>query len=549
MPKDNDYQAKKSTLLEETLAQTKRTQEEQDARERAASLGLSYVNLSGFPINRDILRILSKSEAEKYRAIPYLRVGDTIRVATTDPKSEGLVALLSRLKKRHKLSFLPVLSSPTSISYGLSLFKGLKKIHPKAPKGTVKISKKKYLGEIRDIKKIQEHLKSSSTTQALDIIMAGAVGMRASDIHIVPEKDMAEIRFRIDGVLHAISKISKGTYAKLSSRIKYLAHMEMSKQNIPQDGRFTTEVGERIFDIRASTIPTIHGDSIVTRLLEEEKKLIDLLSLGFPEEALAAINGAIRKPSGIILNTGPTGSGKTTTLYAILNKLNTPDKKIVTLEDPVEYRIKGIEQTQVDARHDFDFAKALKSALRQDPDIIMVGEIRDFETASIGLHSALTGHLILSTLHTNNAPAALVRLLDMKIRPFLLVGSINLVIAQRLVRLICPKCKKTYKPNKNEEKILRVYLKKMKKKRKPKIYSGKGCKACNNTGYSGRTAIIEFLVPDAKIEKLITEEATKTEMEKAAVKLGMKTMREDGLDKVFAGITSIREVLEVTQEY
>jgi len=335
----------------------------------------------------------------------------------------------------------------------------------------------------------------------------------------------------------------------LSSRIKFLGRLKMDEDYLPQDGRFSSTIAGKKIDLRVSTLPTIHGDSIVGRLLEEKQKSISLSELGLNPEALEAINQAIHKPSGMILNTGPTGSGKTTTLYAILNQLNQREVKIVTLEDPVEYQIEGIDQTQIDPKHGLDFSQGLRAALRQDPDIIMVGEIRDFETASIALHAALTGHLVLTTLHTNNAPAALVRLLDMRLRSFLLVGSINLALAQRLVRLICPECKKEYTPNRIEKKVLENYLKKIKGKKMPKIFSGTGCKTCNQTGYLGRTAVIEFLTPDEKIEELIVKNATQTEMEKMAIKLGMKTMREDGLNKVLNGLTTITEVLRVTSEY
>jgi len=322
--------------------------------------------------------------------------------------------------------------------------------------------------------------------------------------------------------------------------------MKMGEEFLPQDGRFRSKVYKKEIDLRISSLPTLNGDSLVMRLLEEKEKTIQLSELGFNPGALEAIERAIKKPAGLILNTGPTGSGKTTTLYAILNKINRREVKIVTLEDPVEYQIEGIDQTQIDPRHKLSFAKGLRAALRQDPDIIMVGEIRDFETASIALHAALTGHLVLTTLHTNNAPAGLVRLLDMRIKPFLLVGSINLALAQRLVRLICPKCKKKYTPSRSEKKVIDNYLKKINSKKIPQIYQGSGCDFCNQTGYFGRTAIIEYLEPNEKIEELIIKAATQTQVERAAVKLGMKTMREDGLDKVLAGQTSISEILRVT---
>jgi len=538
----------KKSLLEQTVSTSRHQQEEQEALKRARSLGLSYVNIIGFPINADTLSIFETEKARQLQAIPYIQVGDKVRIAATDPKDSALISYLDELKSKNKLEFTPVLASRSSINFGLSLYEGLVRPATKKVK-EISISKKEYLSEIKDLKNLKEKLDSSSTTMILDILLAGAIGSRASDIHIVPYKNDAIIRFRIDGVLHDISRIPEDKYKNLSSRIKFLAKMKMGEEYLPQDGRFSSHIAGKDIDLRVSTLPTLHGDSLVARILEEKQKSIRVEELGFNPEAIEAINQALKKPFGMILNTGPTGSGKTTTLYAIINKLNTREVKIVTLEDPVEYQIEGIDQTQIDPRHNLNFAKGLRAALRQDPDIIMVGEIRDFETASISLHAALTGHLVLTTLHTNNAPAALVRLLDMRIRPFLLVGSINLAIAQRLVRLICPECKKEYSPTRYEKIVLEKYLKKIKVKSSPQLYAGAGCQACNQTGYFGRTAIIEFLVPGEEIEKLIVEGATQTKVERQAIKLGMKTMREDGLDKVIAGQTTLSEVLRVSSEY
>ncbi|MCX6811220.1 MAG: GspE/PulE family protein [Candidatus Berkelbacteria bacterium] len=544
----NQKKENKKSLLEQTLSASRHQQEEQETLKKAKTLGLSYVNIIGFPVNSDTLSIFPTEKARELQAIPYIEVGNNVRIATTDPKNESLTTYLEGLKQKNKLQFTPVLASRSSINYGLSLYEGL--IRPTVKNvEEITITKKEYQEEIKDLKNLKSRLDTSSTTMILDILLAGAIGSRASDIHIVPYKNDAIIRFRIDGVLHDISRIPKEKYKNLSSRIKFLSNMKMGEEYLPQDGRFSSKIAGKNIDLRVSTLPTLHGDSIVARLLEEKQKSIRLEELGFNPESLEAIDRAIKKPAGLILNTGPTGSGKTTTLYAIINKLNSREVKIVTLEDPVEYQIEGIDQTQIDPRHDLDFAKGLRAALRQDPDIIMVGEIRDFETASISLHAALTGHLVLTTLHTNNAPAALVRLLDMRIRPFLLVGSINLAIAQRLVRLICPECKKEHNPTRYEKTVLENYLKKIHIKKMSQLYKGGGCNACNNTGYFGRTAIIEFLEPGEKIEKLIVEGATQTKVEKEAIRLGMKTMREDGLDKVIAGQTTMAEVLRVTSEY
>jgi type II secretory ATPase GspE/PulE/Tfp pilus assembly ATPase PilB-like protein len=544
---NRENQNPKASLVEETISQARHIKEEEETRKKAARLGVSYVNIVGFPINNDTLAIIPQEKAAEFGAVPYLEVSDTVRVATKDPNDEAMQNYFSDLQKTRKVSFKAVLASSTSINYGLSLYENVRK--PAERKiGEVAISKKEFQEEIKDLAHLKDKLSQTNTTELLDIMLAGAVGSRASDIHIVPARNQIRVRFRIDGVLHDISELSKDQYKNIQSRIKFLAKMKMGEQYQPQDGRFSSSVAGRAIDLRVSTLPTLHGDSIVARILEETQKSIKMEELGFNDAAMAAINEAISKPYGMVLNTGPTGSGKTTTLYAIINKLNRGEVKIVTLEDPVEYQIEGIDQTQIDPKHDLDFPRGLRAALRQDPDIIMVGEIRDFDTASIALHASLTGHLVLTTLHTNNAPAALVRLLDMRIRPFLLVGSINLAIAQRLVRLICPECKKEYQPKKFEETIIKEYLKANHLKKMPTLYTGKGCKACNNTGFLGRTAIIEFLKPNEEIEKLIMKGATQTEMERAAVKFGMTTMRQDGIFKVIAGLTTIGEVLRVTAE-
>ncbi len=544
---NNERQDPKTSLVEETISQARRLKEEQETRKKAARLGVSYVNIVGFPISTETLAIIPQKKAIELKAVPYLEAGDTVRVATQDPNDETLQNYFADLRKMRKTSFKAVLASAASISYGLSLYENIRK-SAEHKVGEVAISKKEFQEEIKDLAHLKDKLSQTNTTELLDILLAGAIGSRASDIHIVPARDQIRVRFRIDGVLHDIAELTRDQYKNIQSRIKFLAKMKMDEQHRPQDGRFSSSVAGQAIDLRVSTLPTLHGDSIVARILEETQKSLEIEELGFNDAAVAVINEAISKPFGMVLNTGPTGSGKTTTLYAIINKLNRDEVKIVTLEDPIEYQIEGVDQTQIDPKHDLDFAQGLRAALRQDPDIIMVGEIRDFDTASIALHASLTGLLVLTTLHTNNAPAALVRLLDMRIRPFLLVGSINLAIAQRLVRIICPKCKKEYQPKKSEEVIIKEYLKKNHLKKMPTLYVGKGCKACNHTGFLGRTAIIEFIKPNDKIEKLIIQGATQTEMERTAIKLGMVTMRQDGISKVISGLTTLEEVLRVTAE-
>ena len=541
----------KTAELEATITAARSEREEEETKKKAIAMNVPYVFLTGFPISSEVLFSIPEEEAEKLNIIPYLKIGQSLRVATIDPISEEIKNALRELGKKLKLSIKAILCSRSSLTYGYSLYKTTP--HPFEKKSSEEVAvseeeKEVFKKGIQSLGDIKESIKKVSTTRMLELVLAGAGATHASDIHIAPKKNGARLRYRIDGVLHDAAAITDSDYKQLNSRIKYLAKLKIDVTAVPQDGRFSIEIAGMAVDLRVSALPTLYGESIVMRLLEQEKEVTTLESLGFNKEVLNLIEEAIKKPNGMILNTGPTGSGKTTTLYAMLSKLNQPEVKIVTLEDPVEYKITGVTQTPIDPYHDFGFAKALRASLRQDPDIIMVGEIRDTDTATIALHAALTGHLVITTLHTNNAPAAIIRLIDMKIRPFLLVGSVNLTIAQRLVRKICPECKAPHTPARNEEEILKRYLKK-KNLEGIKLYEGKGCPACNNTGFQGRNPIAEAFVPNENVEDLILSHATQKEMITAVKRNGMKTMFEDGLDKVLGGMTTIPEILRVTAEY
>jgi len=397
-----------------------------------------------------------------------------------------------------------------------------------------------------ELNTLAEKLKTASTTQLLEAILEGAVAMRASDIHLEPQEDDFRIRFRIDGVLQEVTTLPKESYNNLLSRLKLMAKMNLTIKNTAQDGRFYKEVLGRPFDFRCATLPLIYGESIVLRLLEQEARFYKLSELGFQKDIEANIRKILTKPTGLILTSGPTGSGKTTTLYAMLHELNKPNVKIITLEDPIEYKMEGVVQTQISAEENFDFAKGLRGALRSDPDIIMVGEIRDRETAEIALQAGLTGHLVLSTFHANNAGATLIRLVEIGIRPYLLSGSINLVIAQRLVRKICPDCKEAFSADKRVVAYLKAKLKGAKIPNT--LYKGKGCQNCSGTGYRGRIAIAEILVPTAEIEDLIVKRSSLSLVAQEAKKLCPMTMEQDGLLKVIAGITTLNEVFRVVQE-
>ncbi len=379
----------------------------------------------------------------------------------------------------------------------------------------------------------------------VNLIITRAIELRASDIHFEPFEEQFRVRYRIDGVLHDVESPPKRLQAAVVSRVKIMAKLNIAERRLPQDGRIMLRVKGKEIDFRVSSIPTIHGESIVLRILDKSSIVLDIETLGFPEDTMAGFVDLIQRPHGIILVTGPTGSGKTTTLYCALEKINSPDKKIITVEDPVEYQLRGINQIQVKPAIGLTFANALRSIVRQDPDVILIGEIRDAETAEIAIHSALTGHLVLTTLHTNDAPSAITRLIDMGTEDYLLSSTIIGILAQRLVRVACPYCQEPYSPTPavlKEMKLTNVDLAGL------KISQVRGCEKCSNTGYWGRQGIFEFLKITDDIQKLILGKKDSNIIKEAARKNGLRTLREDGWLKVKQGITTISEVLRVTQE-
>ncbi len=406
-------------------------------------------------------------------------------------------------------------------------------------------------GDIEFLKEEEEdigHLKDLASEapiiKLVNMLITRAVDNRASDIHIEPFEDELRVRYRIDGILHDIESIPKKLQPAIISRVKIMSKLNIAERRLPQDGRIKLKVGDSEIDLRVSTIPVLYGESLVMRILRREGIIIDLERLGFSQETLSGFTYLIKKPNGIILVTGPTGSGKTTTLYGALDKINSPDKKIITVEDPVEYQLKGVNQIHVKPQIGLNFANTLRHIVRQDPDIIMIGEIRDLETAEIAIQSALTGHLVFSTLHTNDAPSSITRLLDMGVESFLLSSTIRGILAQRLVRVICPSCKEVDDiSGKNIQELSAFGF-----DTEITSYSGRGCEQCAYTGYYGRSGIFELLIVDDDIRKLILKNADSNQIREVAIKKGMKTLLEDGIAKVKAGITTFYEVLRVTQE-
>jgi type IV pilus assembly protein PilB len=375
-----------------------------------------------------------------------------------------------------------------------------------------------------------------------------AIKARASDVHIEPQEEKTRVRYRIDGILHEKLVLPKSLHEAIVSRVKILSEMKIDEKRIPQDGRFTFKIEKRMVDLRVSCLPTVHGEKIVMRLLKKGGGVIDLPELGLRGRALKNLEDSILRPHGIIIVCGPTGSGKTTTLYSVLSRINSSRVNILTLEDPVEYEIAGVNQVQVNRAAGLTFASGLRSFLRQDPNIIMVGEIRDEETTELAIQAALTGHLVFSTLHTRNAAGSLPRLLDLKAEPFLLASSMTCIVAQRVGRRICSECKESYKPEAEVVEDIKKVLGNLFKSEEPvKLYRGKGCPTCNNTGYMDRVGIFEVLPISEKVGRLILERAASTEIEKQAVEEGMIAMKQDGYLKVLEGVSTLEEILRVAE--
>ena len=382
----------------------------------------------------------------------------------------------------------------------------------------------------------------SAVIKLANLIITTAIKMKASDIHIEPMEKEFRVRYRIDGALRKMDSPPKRLQGAIISRIKIMSKMKISEKRIPQDGRIQITVGGKDLDLRVSSVPTNHGESIVMRILDKSNLSLGLPQLGFLTDDQSTFERLIKLPDGVVLVTGPTGSGKTTTLYACLGQINTPDKKLITVEDPVEYQMSGINQVQVNKDVGLDFSAALRSILRQAPNIVMIGEIRDAETADIAMEAALTGHLVFSTLHTNDAPSAVTRLLDIGVKPFLVASALRAAMAQRLVRAICEKCKEAYTPTEREMKMLGS----MSKTVPERMYHGVGCDKCGRSGYKGRKGIFEIFKVDDTIQRLIFDHAPATLLRQRAREMGMRTLREDGMLKVASGMTSLQEVLRVT---
>ncbi len=506
----------------------------------ASHFGLSPINLKEYNPPKKVINLVPATIARRYKLLPLKLDNEILTIALADPLD---FLALDNLEKTIGYKINPVLAREQDMEAKLTQHYG---VTEEALSTLVTEISESNLSIAGLEEAEEEETEDAPIIRFVSMLIFEAFKMRASDIHVEPMSNRLRIRYRIDGELQEVQAPPKKIQPPIISRIKLLAGMKIEEKRLPQDGRILVTVMGKTLDLRVSALPGIYGESVVMRILDKSSLLLGLGELGFLGEDQKKWVEVIKTTNGIILVTGPTGSGKTTTLYAVLNELNTPDKKIITVEDPVEYQLSGINQVQVKPQIDLTFANVLRSMLRQAPDVILVGEIRDSETAEIAVRAALTGHLVFSTLHTNDSASALTRLIDMGIKPFLVSSSIQAVLAQRLVRTICKKCAEDYRPS---EEILKMIEQEMGKEilKTATFKKGRGCGECNNTGYRGRIGIYELLIMSDKIRELVMEEIVARQIRDLAQQEGMKLLREDGWLKACKGITTIEEVISTTQ--
>ncbi len=538
------------------LEELKAKEEEELAQVLSQKYGLGYVDLQGQPINTDALKLISEQESRENKIAAFDILDKKVKVAILTPNDEKTQQSLRKLESEGYMLSIYMTSTRSlekawsryaDISFTTKTEGGLVSIEGSIVKQF--IEEKKHINDIKDaLNDIIEKEESSKISKLLDMIVAGALSLNASDIHIEPEEESTRLRFRLDGMLTDITRFNKKIYELILSRTKLISGLKLNIKENSQDGRFSIKLNDKEIEIRTSTIPGAYGESVVMRLLNPDTISVPMEELGIETSLLEIFQKEIKKPNGMILNTGPTGSGKTTTLYAFLKKVNNPNIKIITIEDPIEYHIEGITQTQTEKEKGYTFAQGLKSALRQDPDVIMVGEIRDGETAEIAVNSALTGHLVLSTLHTNTAAGTFPRLMELGVSPKILTSALNIAMAQRLVRKLCSHCKKEKTPTEEENKIIQKILdgvfdkSKIEGLNKDKIYEPTGCELCDFTGYKGRLGIFEAIIVDEIVEKIIRDYPSDREIKQATKPQGILDMREDGIVKVLKGVTSLEDL-------
>ncbi|MBX3396789.1 MAG: Flp pilus assembly complex ATPase component TadA [Phycisphaerae bacterium] len=513
----------------------------------AAQIGMEPVSLDTIDISPDVIKMVANQMANTYRIVPtgFDAATNTLDVAMSSPDN---FQATDDLRKLLAMNIRPLIATEDAISTALSRYypedagKSINELLDEIGKDT-DLAKFENRGESLDLEEIKELADSNPVKQLLTLVLLAAIRDHSSDIHFEPFEDEYKLRYRIDGVLYEMMPPPRFLAMAIASRIKVMANLDIAERRLPQDGRISLTVAGNPVDLRVAVLPTMFGESVVLRILDRSNVKLDMDQLGLREDDLKTFRSVIDRPHGIVVNTGPTGSGKTTTLYAALNSLNSIDTKILTVEDPVEYDIDGIVQVQVNNETGLTFGRALRSFLRQDPDIILVGEVRDLETAQISIQAALTGHLVFTTLHTNDAPSAVARLLDLGVEPFLITATFEAIVAQRLARRICKQCKQEYTPT--EEQLMELHLKPVDVADR-KFYFGKGCDYCNGTGYRGRVGIYEIMVFDDHLRDLVMQGASTNVLMEAACKNGMRTLRESGLLAIFDGVTTIEEVVKET---
>ncbi len=509
----------------------------------SVQLGMKEVDLSKVKIPKELLDRVPSSIAKAYKIIPVRMEGNTLVVAMGDPMN---IQILDDLRFMLDFEVKGLRSNEEEVNDAIEKFYGvqaesiedlLKEVEAAATPA------KEEEKEVSDLAALEEMARQLPIVKLVNLVLIQAIKDRASDIHFEPFEDQFKIRYRVDGILYEMLPPPKHFAIPVTTRIKVMAQMDIAERRKPQDGRIALHMGGNEIDMRVSTLPTVFGESVVMRVLDKSVLRHSLDELGFQQSDLEKIRKIIRKPNGIVLVTGPTGCGKTTTLYAALMELNSIDVKIITTEEPVEYDVEGIIQVSINSAIGLTFDKCLRSILRQDPDIILVGEVRDLPTAEMSIHSSLTGHLVFSTLHTNDAPSTITRLLDMGVESYLIASTLEAIISQRLVRMLCQQCKEEYTPT--EERLKKLGLSSEEAKN-IKFYKEKGCPACNNIGFVGRIGLFEIMLLNDEIRGLIGERATTSKIRNAALKIGMRTLRDDGIDKIKKGITTIDEIIRET---
>ena len=506
------------------------------AKAIASQLGVEYVNLQALTIPDDVLTTLPEAVIRRYQVMPVRADGDALVVGMVDPLD---VVALDDIRRVVDRDLIPAVITQEGFQNAVNQYPALES------------SLDQVIQEIRPvdvgeeepgIDKLREIVDDAPVVRLVNLMLVQAIRQGASDVHVEPQEGRLRIRYRIDGTLYSVMTAPKHVQAATTSRIKIMANMNIAERRAPQDGRIELRVDGREIDLRVSSVPTTFGEKVVMRILDKRAALVGIDKLGLMGSDLPRFESLITRPYGIILITGPTGSGKTTSLYAILNRINKTEVNIITIEDPVEYQLGGISQVQINPKAGLTFATGLRSFLRQDPDIIMVGEIRDEETARIAIHAALTGHLVLSTLHTNDAPGAVTRMVDMGIEPFLVSSSVLGVVAQRLVRILCTRCREPYAP---PAEVVARYGLAAPGDPLPMLYRAKGCEACNTIGYKGRVGLFEIMIMDDELRALVAKQAASDVIKRAAIGTGMSTLQQDGVAKVLAGTTSLEEMLRV----